>query len=115
MNEPIVPQSRPNRRDLYSALAVTHLPLPVNVEIYERDYSDWAGFRLDDNAPEQVEVWATFLGDTVPHYAGTVTGSGSKPFRSYQVDVTFAGWRVEVCSYVDLDVVPVDQPIGGQS
>lgn len=106
MTEPAQPLSR---RALLRAIASTHLPLPIGVDIYERDYGYHAAIRLDDNQPGQVEQWADAFGSDKPEYGGTVGATKTaKAFRACNTNVVLAGWVTEVSSYVDLDVVAVE-------
>ena len=104
-------ETKLSRRLLFRAVATSELPMPVDISTYERPDLDagmrqWAGIRLEDNAPESVEEWATALGAFErPQYGSVIESPNAKPFRAYAVDVTLAGWPVEVCSYVDTEVV----------
>ena len=98
------------RRAVLRAIASTHLPLPLSVEIYEVGQgfsSDHVGLRVDDNQPGYVDAWAEVFGGDTPTYGGVVEATKTaKAFRSYATRVVLAGWDTGVCSYVDLDVVP---------
>lgn len=102
------------RRALLRAIAGSHLPLPITIDIYEVEmgyHRDHAGLKLDDNHPADVEEWADRLGGTNPTFGATVKRSvGDTLFRSYSTHVVLAGWPCQVSSYVDLNVVPVDEP-----
>jgi hypothetical protein len=101
-------QSKPlDRRALLRAIASTHLPLPIDIDIFEVAmgfHHDHAGLRLDDNRPGDVDAWAEAFGADKPTYGAPVPRSGDTgEFRSYRASVVLAGWPTDVCSYVDVD------------
>lgn len=102
-----------DRRALLRAVASTHLPLPLDIDIFEVEqgfHSTHATLRVDDNRPDFVDQWAAAFGATKPTYGGVVpAGEPHKEFRSYEVRIVLAGWDTAVCSFVDTDVVPADK------
>jgi uncharacterized protein YdaU (DUF1376 family) len=90
-----------DRRDLFRAVADTDLPMPVDVDTFDRPGHQWAQVRLEDNAAEQVDAWAD-AHDTTAEYGSVVPRSKSHgDFRCYSANITLAGWPVEVRSFVD--------------
>lgn len=93
-------ESQPlDRRDLFRAVADTDLPMPVDVDTFERPFRQWAQVRLADNEPAQVDAWASAHNTTAAY--GPVVESTQRNFRCYSTYVTIAGWPVEVRSFVD--------------
>lgn len=95
-----------HRRRLFTMIAQADLPMPDSVQALYTDGRLHGTITLPDNAPDDVDAWASMHEATAAYGEHVMRAGRGRPFRSYSFRTLVSGWEMEVHAFVDVDRIP---------